>query len=133
METIPPPNRVPAWKKQRYHYNGFGQAKRRYTQSEAALAVREINAGKAFHTDLVESYKCKNCKSWHVGRSSHAHKNTTLWYEIGNRAYYNLVSENTNSRVRRQVRIRNRFRFLGELYGVQHVPKAGDYNSRLPA
>jgi hypothetical protein len=125
--------RVPAWKKQRFHYNGFGVPKRKYTREEAARAVREINAGKPFHTELVESYKCKGCKDWHVGRSSHAHKNTTLWYEIGNRAYYNLVSENTGSRVKRQVRIRNRFRFKGALYGVQHVPKASDNHSRLPS
>src|SRR5262245_58853241 len=106
METK---NRIVLWRRQRFHYNGWGHPKRCYDHEGALQVAKEINAKKSFHTELVEAYQCKGCNRWHVGRSSHAHKKTTLWYELGNRAYYNITAENIGSHKKRIVRIRNRF------------------------
>lgn len=114
------------WKTQRFHYNAFGQAKVRYkSEEDAILHAKIVNAKKRFGEDeLVAPYICKLCNGWHlgrIGRSSRAVKDTSLWYEIGDRAYYNLVSENSRPIKFRLMRIRNRFRFLGPEYGIDRL------------
>lgn len=106
------------WKNQRYHYNNNGREKVKYTSREdALLAAKHVNEKKIFGVDeLVEPYECKLCQNWHVGRSSKAKKDTSLWIEIGDRAYYNLIVENTRSDSMRRFRIAVRFRFLGWPY-----------------
>lgn len=111
------------WKRLRFHYTSTGYPKIKYSSKENAnLAARAVNEKKRFGEDqLVSSYVCKICQFWHVGRSSQAKKDTSLWQEIGDRAYYNLCAENTGSLQKRTMRIRNRFRFLGPEYGVDRL------------
>lgn len=103
------------WKFQRFHFTSRGKEKVKYrSREDALLAAKYINQNKTFGVDeLVEPYECKMCQHWHVGRSSRAKKDSALWYEIGDRAYYNLVVENTRPDSMRKFRISSRFRFMG--------------------
>lgn len=111
------------WRRQRFHFTNSGYPKVKYKSLEdATLVAKEINQKKVFGVDeLVEPYVCKMCNNWHIGRSSKAKKDSTLWHEIGDRAYYNLAAENARSEQIRIMRIRNRFRFLGPEYGVDRL------------
>lgn len=107
------------WKHQRFHYNAYGNEKRKYpTEYDAVIACKELNKDRfCTHEQFVHPYICKMCQHWHVGRSSQAHKDTTLYYELGDRAYYNLASENSRSGIKRITSIMGRFKFLDINYG----------------
>lgn len=110
---------VPPWIRQRFHYNWNGNPKIVYSSYDNALAAAKDVNRKRLYTDekLAEPYICKLCGKWHIGRSKQAHKDTTLWHEIGDRAYYNLISENNRSPAMRMFSIFTRFKFLDVNYG----------------
>jgi hypothetical protein len=111
------------WKRQRFHYNAYGEPKRNYnTEFDAIIACKELNKNR-FCTDeqFVHPYQCRLCKQWHVGRHSQAHKDTTLYYEIGDRAYYNLVVENSKEPDKRIAGVLTRFKFIDVFYGIPNA------------
>lgn len=67
---------------------------------------------------IVEPYVCRVCNKWHVGNSVRARRyaDRTLWKEIGDRAYYNLLAENTKTSSTRIRRIGDRCRRMVESY-----------------
>jgi len=114
---------IALWRRQRYHYNWSGAPKIIYSSYETALlASKDVNA-KRLYTDekLAEPYICRLCNKWHIGRSKQAHKDTTLWHEIGDRVYYNLIAENTKLPSSRMCAIFSRFKFLDVNYGNKRL------------
>ncbi|HEU5394217.1 MAG TPA: hypothetical protein VFV36_05385 [Candidatus Methylomirabilis sp.] len=90
----------------RSHVNKHGEPKPAKTREEAVgLALRysyEVATGQSFGRGEVQAYECDYCGAWHVGviplwqrrRIQRAGVDWALWLELGDRAWWNLVSEN---------------------------------------
>lgn len=76
------------------------------------LALRyshEVATGQSWGRGQVEAYECGYCSAWHVGvtplwkrrRIKRAGSDWALWHELGDRAWWNLVTENRGQEAKR--------------------------------
>lgn len=96
------------WGVPRAHLNWRGTPKPAKTREDAigyalrlsherALRLRSERRGTP-----VDAYECGHCGAWHVGTQKKEYRGVpTLYWELGDRAWFNLKAENSGSGERR--------------------------------